>query len=119
VNRTRYLVATLLVLDGILHVARLGMDGLGGGLVATAVGFGVAYLAIGGLLLLDVRGSAWLGVLAPVAGIVAGLAGGLAGGAGRPSSWMAALAALDVAIIVGSVRLIRSRRRATAAPEMG
>lgn len=43
-KRTRYLVASRLVVDGLLHLARLGLEGFPGGFVAMAVGFGGANL---------------------------------------------------------------------------
>lgn len=116
-NRTRYLAASLLCLDGLLHVTRVGMAGLDAAFVTMAVLFGVAYLVIGALLFWDARGSPYIGFIAPLAGIVAGVIGGLAGAPGRPSPGMALLGALDVAIVLVCLHLIRARRRAPAPPK--
>jgi hypothetical protein len=88
------------------------MAGLDAAFVTIATAFGVAYLALGVLLLRDGRTAATLGVIVPLAGIVVGLLGGLAGGPATPSPWMALLAALDVAIVLACFRLIRATRRA-------
>ncbi len=112
-NRIRHLAAGLLCLDGLLHVTRLGMDGLDAAFVTMAVAFGVVYLVIGGLLFWNARVASYLGAIAPLVGIAAGLVGGLAGGPARPSPWMALLAGLDVAILLLCLRLVRARRRAS------
>jgi hypothetical protein len=112
VNRTRYLAASLLFLNGLLHVARVGMAGLDAAFVTTASVFGAVYLVLGVLLLRNAGTAATLGAMVPLAGIVVGLVGGLAGGPATPSPRMALLAALDVAIVLACFRLITARRRA-------
>ncbi len=107
----RRLAAGLLLADGLLHVGRVGMGGLDAGFVAVAVAFGVAYLVIGVLLFRDARGARHLGAIAPLLGILVGVGAGLRGGLARPSPWMALLAALDVAVVLSCLHLIRAGRR--------
>ena len=114
-NRIRYLAASLLCLTGLLHVARLGMAGADAAFVRTTVVFGVIYLAVGGSLFRDHRAAYYLGAAVPLVGLLAGLHGGLTGLVGF-SPWMALLGALDVAIVLGCVHLIRARQRPSEAP---
>ncbi len=107
----RRLAAGLLLADGLLHVGRVGMEGLDAGFVAVAVAFGVAYLVIGALLFRDARGARHLGAIVPLLGIVVGVGVGLRGGLARPSPGMALLAALDVAVVLSCLHLIRAGRR--------
>jgi hypothetical protein len=111
VNRTRYLAAGLLCLNGLLHVTHVGMAGLDAGFVTVAAGFGVVYLALGGLLFWSAGKAVTLGAVVPLLGIAVGVVGGLMGPPVRPSPWMALLAALDMAIVVACLRLIRLRKR--------
>ncbi len=110
-NRIRYLAASLLCLNGLLHVTHVGMAGLEPGFVTVAAGFGVVYLALGGLLFWSAGKAVTLGAVVPLLGIAVGVVGGLMGPPVRPSPWMALLAALDVAIVLACFRLIRLRRR--------
>jgi hypothetical protein len=90
------------------------MEGLDARFVNVAVAFGVAYLVIGALLFRDARGSRYLGAIAPLIGILFGAGAGLLGGLPRPSPWVALLAALDVAVVLSCIHLIRARRRSPA-----
>jgi hypothetical protein len=71
-NRIRHLAASLLCLDGLLHVSRLGMAELDPTFVTTATVFGVAYLVIGGLLFRDVGAAYYLGAFTPIVGLLVG-----------------------------------------------
>jgi hypothetical protein len=119
VNRIRYVAASLLCLDGLLHVSGLGMAGLDAAFVTTATVFGIVYLVIGGFLFGNARAAYYLGAIAPLVGIGVGLVSGLAGGPAKVSPWMALLAALDVAIVLVCFSLIRARRRASGSAKAG
>jgi hypothetical protein len=116
-HRIRYLAAGLLCLNGLLHVARLGMPQSDAAFVATAVLFGVVYLVIGGFLFRNARTACTLGAIVPLVGLGVGLCGGRAGMVTEFNPWMALLAAMDAAIVVSCVYLIRARRRAPEAPK--
>ena len=116
-NRIRYLAASLLCLTGILHVTRLGMAQADAAFVRLVVVFGVIYLAVGGLLFRDHKAAYYLGAAVALVGLLVGLYGGLTGWVAGFSPWMALLGALDVAIVLGCVYLIKARQRPSEAPK--
>jgi hypothetical protein len=118
-NRIRYLAASLLCLTGLLHVARLGMAQADAAFLRTTVVFGVIYLVVGGFLFRDHKAAYYLGAAVPLVGLLAGLYGGLTGRVPGFSPWMALLGALDVAIVLGCVHLIKASRRPSEAPKAG
>ena len=110
-NRMRYLAVGLLCLTGILHVTRLGMPESGGAVFDTVVvAFGVTYLLIAGLLFRDSRMAYYLGAIVPLIGV--GVAGGVLGMLSKPTAGMALLLAIDIAVVVSCLCLIRGKRGA-------
>ena len=112
VNRMRYLAVGLLCLTGILHVTRLGMPESGAVFDTVVVAFGVTYLLIAGLLFRDSRTAYYLGAIVPLIGIGVGVAGGVLGMLSKPTAGMALLLAIDIAVVVSCLCLIRGKRGA-------
>jgi len=104
-NRIRYLAAGLLCLNGVIHVARLGLEDAP---VLIVVAFGVAYLIIGGLLFLNNKIAYYLGAIAPFIGLCVGpiiLT--------NPSiPVVALLGAIEVVVVITCLYLIKRMRSA-------
>lgn len=111
-NRVRYLAASLLCLTGLIHSARLGLADAPAVIV---VAFGVAYLIIGALLFFDNKTACYLGAVVPVVGLCLGpfiLR--------NPPILLAAfLGAIEIAVVVCCLSLIRRGRRAARIPKSG
>jgi len=109
-DRIRYLAAGLLFLDGIIHLARLGMPPLDAIFVAVVVIFGAAYVIIGGMLLWNNKRAYYLGAIVPLIGLCVGLCGGIAGVLKNPSIGMIFLMILDAVIVFTCFYLVKKRR---------
>jgi len=104
-NRIRYLAAGLLCLNGVIHVARLGLEDAP---VLIVVAFGVAYLIIGGLLFLNNKIAYYLGAIAPLIGLCVGpiiLTN-------PPIPVVALLGAIEVVVVITCLYLIKRMRSA-------
>jgi len=104
-NRIRYLAAVLLCLTGVIHVARLGLEDAP---VLVVVGFGAAYLIIGGLLFLNSKTAYYLGAIAPLIGLCVGpfiLTN-------PPILFAAFLGAIEIVIVINCLYLIKRTRSA-------
>ncbi len=104
-NRIRYLAAGLLCLTGVIHVARLGLADAPALIV---VAFGVAYLAIGGLLFRNNKTAYYLGAIVPLIGLCVGpviLTN-------PPILVAAILGVIEVVVVINCLYLIKGMRSA-------
>lgn len=111
-NRIRYLAAGLLCLAGLIHVTRLGLADAPAFIV---LGFGVAYLMIGGLLFRNLKAAYYLGAIVPLIGVCVGplmLTN-------PPTLFAVFLGAIEIAVVVSCFWLVKSSRSANKAPGSG
>ena len=102
-NRIRYFAAGLLCLNGVIHVARLGLEDAP---VLIVVAFGVAYLIIGGFLFLNSKTAYYFGAIVTLIGLCAGpviLTN-------PPILFAAFLGAVEIVVVVSCFCLIRASR---------
>ena len=111
-SRIRYLAASLLCLTGLIHVSRVGMVDAP---AAVVVGFGVAYLTIGGLLFRNNKTAYYFGAIVPLIGLCVGpviLTN-------PPILFAAFLGAIEIVVVVSCFSLIKRSRSANKAPKSG
>lgn len=111
-NRIRYLAASLLCLNGLIHSARLGLADAPAVIV---VAFGVAYLIIGALLFFNNKTAYYLGAIVPVVGLCVGpviLRN-------PPIPLAVFLGAIEIAVVVSCLSLIRRGKSPTKIPKSG
>ena len=111
-NRIRYVAASLLCLSGLIHVGRLGMVDAP---VVIVVGFGVAYLIIGGLLFRNNKTAYYFGAIIPLIGLCVGpvILKNL------PILLAAFLGVIEIVVVVSCFFLIKKSRSAKKTLESG
>jgi hypothetical protein len=106
----RTLPVALLLLTGLIHVGRIG---LADAPAAVVVGFGLAYLVIGGMLLRDDVAAPCLGIAVPLIG--AGVGPRVLRNPPIPLTFL--LGMVQIAVAVSCSLVARSARRSRQKPE--